>query len=973
MRIYPYYLDVTNNPDYTRRPVRVLSWDDLGGNTQFFIELVHAQKDGVLFDLERELDLYIDRHHLGTIMAPYAYNLFADNLDELVAAYRQRGLFIAHIWGFVPQVNPEIGWGHLNFTSAIRDALERGLGRNYLGIGNGEQDGRYFGQYAPAVCPAPLERKEQYWQFHRFARRLICDLGGKTTDICSLSSGYYFLREGHTTVTQAETAQALPNAQVYYAMLRGAGKRFGVLWSAGDSVFNKWGFKGYSLDEASDQIVPGYGLGPEKGTSLALLKRLTWLHILHNVAFTGFEINYIVGDSLQERAQYLEKPDDEGKRHVLPIDYARPQLSPIGRLQAEAREIVSGRVRAGVHLAPLAIVLDYFSGWAMPRHLYSASIYKVWGNIPYNQGDYLTHLLLDMLYPGYTDSGFYHDERGFIAPTPYGDIADILLSDAPAECYKQYDTVVLAGDLTGMLPEIEDKLREYVSCGGRLVLTAANAAGFSTGLTGVQFTGELKLFERQAEITAPGMKIIEPLSFELNLCSLSEKAEVLASCESMPLYVRHPYGNGFVLTLLSPHGIQKIPSLTGAIENLDDKPLADPYSLTEAARYLFAGEFKRLQLFEAGGGLSVTAARRSPNHYEVLLLNNELAEKPFRIVSHVGAISEIREVRLGSDLSGERGYRPGGFEKAALGDDTAQTIAGLSARLFEVTVVAETAALICEINLGRAPQGLSLSFGQPVSLEREIMLRPSFLQHYDGVKVSWRYFASHESAWLQEEIKWLTEQPADLSVDFTDGLNGYPDLVLSDSFPELWAESRAAINRIFDKMAAAGVKDAVFSPSITIPGKDSPEEQQRLFIRIMTILARDAAERAITIHMQIKPGRQKWSSITMLEMLRSAGQNNLRFCLNTAHSLLIGEDPVKILELAGDCCGMILLSTPGQDEFGQNYDAHLPLSGSPFAPGLSELIRAGAGQRLVLDAAYSQEDDEYRDAAFIEKIKNDRI
>ena len=53
------------------------------------------------------------------------------------------------------------------------------------------------------------------------------------------------------------------------------------------------------------------------------------------------------------------------------------------------------------------------------------------GNLPYELPDYLTDGMLDILYPGYQDASYYKDERGFIAPNPYGDIADCLMSDAP--------------------------------------------------------------------------------------------------------------------------------------------------------------------------------------------------------------------------------------------------------------------------------------------------------------------------------------------------------------------------------------------------------------------------------------------------------------------------------------------------------------------------------------------------------------
>ena len=42
---------------------------------------------------------------------------------------------------------------------------------------------------------------------------------------------------------------------------------------------------------------------------------------------------------------------------------------------------------------------------------------------------FLTRAL--QFYPGYADSSYFHNERGFQSPTPHGDTVDVLLSDAP--------------------------------------------------------------------------------------------------------------------------------------------------------------------------------------------------------------------------------------------------------------------------------------------------------------------------------------------------------------------------------------------------------------------------------------------------------------------------------------------------------------------------------------------------------------
>ena len=189
----------------------------------------------------------------------------------------------------------------------------------------------------------------------------------------------------------------------------------------------------------------GYKFGPSKGTSLSLMKRLLYGHILYNSMAVGFESGWFSGD----------------------------KLTPIGRLQQSAHRWVKEHGQPGVMHTPVAVLLDFYAGWTYPRHLYTGDVYRVWGNLPYAPGDYLTDAVLDMLYPGYQNSSYFHDESGFNAPTPYGDMADCLLSDAPPWLLARYPVVVVAGELSGGR-EIRDKLQAYLSGGGHLVVTEGN-------------------------------------------------------------------------------------------------------------------------------------------------------------------------------------------------------------------------------------------------------------------------------------------------------------------------------------------------------------------------------------------------------------------------------------------------------------------------------------------------------------------
>ena len=129
--------------------------------------------------------------------------------------------------------------------------LQRVLGDRFLGIDNGEQDGRYIWATAEQQCPREQSRLAQYLSFQRHFQKLCDELGNHMTALSSLTLGHYFLKEGNHVLLGAETAQALPNSQLYYAFIRGAGKQYGVHWFGNASVFNRWGWKDYGAANAT--------------------------------------------------------------------------------------------------------------------------------------------------------------------------------------------------------------------------------------------------------------------------------------------------------------------------------------------------------------------------------------------------------------------------------------------------------------------------------------------------------------------------------------------------------------------------------------------------------------------------------------------------------------------------------------------------------------------------------------------------
>jgi hypothetical protein len=435
LRVYSHLLAPREHPDYERRAVQPPDWTTFKNRTQFTVLRGFGVEQDRVVGFREELEKFTRTHELGDVVWPAYPILFATNLAEFATELKVRDLYLFDIWGYVPGSGPGGYWQQFQPPPSAFATFESILGDRWLGTDIGEQDGRYIGGYAAQMTPASGSRFEQYLQFQRHFERMGDDLGHRHATLVSLNFGHYFLKEGTYTLIGAETAQALPNSQVYYAFIRGAGKQYGVPWFGNASIFNRWGFKTYGSSGRSD----GYDHGPTKGTSLSLMKRLLYSHILYNSVAVGFENGWFEGD----------------------------QLSPIGRIQQSAQRWVKTHGQPGVMHTPVGLLLDFDSGWSFPRHLYTDRLYRAWGNLPYEAQDHFIDGILNLLYPGYADASYFHDETGFLTATPYGDIVDCLLGDAPLWLLERYPVLIWAG--TRQNAELRHKLEAYVRQGGQLV------------------------------------------------------------------------------------------------------------------------------------------------------------------------------------------------------------------------------------------------------------------------------------------------------------------------------------------------------------------------------------------------------------------------------------------------------------------------------------------------------------------------
>jgi hypothetical protein len=361
-------------------------------------------------------------------------------------------------------------------------------------------------------------------------------------------------------------------------------------------------------------------------------------------------------------------------------------------------------------------------------------------------------------------------------------------------------------------------------------------------------------------------------------------------------------------------------------------------------------------MFEAGPGLGVIACRRAPREWTVGVTNNSWKQAPLRIVSHAGPIASVRELPIDSSERGAPGHLPSAVRSAAIGANTESTISGGDIRIFRVTLEDETAVEIPHRVPPPAPAGRILNLCHPVSLKRALLERPTFLQHYDGLMLDWRYLAERDKAALESEGAWLKRQSVRVVVDLTSGLNLYPDLRLLDNIDTDYESSMSTIVDVMGKMAALHSRDLVLSLHRSPENNFTTEQTQASFETTLRRLAAMAAVQSITLHLRVGSGKPPASAREALKLLQTIGAANVKLALN----------PLEPAPVDAEHIGLWTAAAPSRDISGEIWTRSTPIAGVPL-DNVRKALASAPAVPLVFDAVYSSQDDEYRDARAIER------
>lgn len=766
MGFYTRLVDPSEYPNYNRRGFLMPTWKTFDNRPQMvggrYLSSFDVSKPQLSDIPENGADMTGRPWLNGTVYQPNI-GILRDPDDKFVNVLnhiKDIGMYLFNVGGYGPGSQLKGSYGQVKVPDTKKKALEEILGDRWLGFDLGEQDGRYHNGFAGRQLPAPRDRVSSHREFREWCDRVIDDQGGRLTMLTTLWGWHYPTQDGAMTLIgpESESKFGITSPHVQFAFLRGAGKQYGVLWFGNTALFSAFGVRYWPLSEDGTISTSG------AGTSLNLMRRLYLTQWLGNSCILSLE--------------------NEGIARTK--DRKKTKVSPLGQVQLDTERLIRTGFTPGVMQTPVAILQDYFSGW-MPART-NTTQFQSFNSLSYTDGDYLTDNLLSMLLPGYENSGWYFDERGALCPTPYGEIADCLLSDAPAEILSRYSLVLVSGidhDSDG----VRKRLDSFLSTGGTVMVTGDDAAR----LWPEYCKQETKTLPAGTAVQWSKGHLVdqEQRDFKLHEASLPAGAEVLATVDKQPAVVSIPFKSGTLIIALASTGLNNTPipcqpSRNPYSQKGDNTGLERPYLLLSHVSRAYDTALKAQRLFTAGDGLSVMTGRRPDGKFVVTISNPDLESRPFAIDSHIGSIESIKEVSLGAPVDNLPGYWPGNFgpydpkpksHREVLGELKGQStvsddknIRGGDIRVFEVTLKNTAVAERPNIPPPAAPTNRFLKLPELITLKERLLAWPRFAYEFDGVDVSAKSFLDAEPIWLSRNAPWFKRHGIRIIVD-TRGLN----------------------------------------------------------------------------------------------------------------------------------------------------------------------------------------------------------
>jgi hypothetical protein len=702
----------------------------------------------------------------------------------------------------------------------------------------------------------------------------------------------------------------------------------------------------------------------EDGTSLSLMRRLMYTLLQYGARAFSFEM--LAGCSPPFGPGKLGGVSCCGDPHP------GPPSSPIAQMQVAGLRFAEEQSTAQItHVAQFGVFLDFFTGYQPPRSLYDfMNSYRKWGVQDWSSSDFATHGVLDCLYPGYDKSSYYANETGFQTPTPFADAADVLLSDATLQLLSRYPVVVATTSVLSAKAETADKLSQYVEGGGVLVVTANTLASLPGGLLGVVVAEQMSGGEAACtKVVHAGPVQLQLLHSGSKVTTVEENApskvcHVLAvgpavSGRLKPTATAHDgtilayslvVGRGRLLVILSS-GVASSPQVLIPIEvnrsassNHLEQPLPNPYPLLKSFKALLSDLFESQVLFSPGeptGQLQLAhiVNRLSTNEYLMQIANTKMQQQTFSIQSKIGPIEDITEVALGdAHIAGANtpGFAPAGSSSVDRGHSSATTIAGGDVRVFKIKLVDDKCSPLPPVPPHPNPSNIAIKLDQSSApnVREAILLRPSFRQHFDSVVVDWKYVESRTATAIAEEGRWLFMRGIHVIVDFSSGINLYPDLRLVKDSVDEYERSMARMYDVLNKMSVllnastATADSATYSNQCIVRGCHGVEDNYNTTLQGQDIIDSWVNLTTAFPHIVFNMRTGPWMPTNIENgqaFLRSAGgRPNFKLAVTVASMAAAGVMPAGL----NGSAGIFLAAAPAESAFNARTKDKRPWSTS---------------------------------------------
>jgi hypothetical protein len=379
----------------------------------------------------------------------------------------------------------------------------------------------------------PKDKRECYEIVKDYFTTRQRAMRGRNMSVTGHSHYEAYAAEWGARVVGLEVCENIAFTQSKIAFARGAARQWGLPWSLQASPW----FSGACTTNGPLRIEGKDARGLDAGHSLSLYRRM-WLH------------GWFAGAAMVT---------PENSSAIFFEDSAKPdKLTSHGEAAAEFFAFTRSHDR-GIPYTPVAVVLDHLAG-------YNGFMGHPWGILENTPGDTeINDLFVWQLYP---NSDHIHQrpnpdnpEDRYLRATPYGEMADVLLSTAKTETLSAYPVLLLAGDID-FDPAFVDALCGALKGGSRVLLYPRHRDALGDAMKRLQAAGAVEVLDVW---TNPATQRPAAIA-DKRLARLAAEHLPLAVSGDPVQYQINRIRDGWVVELVNNAGVAKKPKEPAVVD-----------------------------------------------------------------------------------------------------------------------------------------------------------------------------------------------------------------------------------------------------------------------------------------------------------------------------------------------------------------------------------------------------------------------